>query len=448
MVRPVLGRRTRGAWVPVTLVIIYLLSVIVMLGACSTTSSPSSSQMPAQLSIDQILAGVLAAAGSGGGEAFVQGQGDILLEPAGAPGPESFAGEVHAVRGPTTTFSLPGTVAAQPPTSGATGQVTAWSGGTPGLYGGSRSKLVCDKEVQLRFLEQNPDKAAAFCSALNNDPTLRWSGGNKVLPDQLRAYFAELTPLLLTRDTRVTNHGFRNGLPTPRQSVLQAGQGVLVDAYGVPRVRCECGNPLNPPQPVKTTPNYTGPKWDNFDPATIIVIQQTTVIVKTFVIVEVETGEVVDRPTGTSGEQDVPHETSTTTSSTTSSSMTSTTTTSIPETSTTTPTASTTVPPGHDDVSYVGGFESIWDTNWGVLTFTRNGTALHGEYTYEEGKIDATLGADGRTMEGTWAEAPTYSPPADSGRVIFTLSPDGQYIDGQWWYGDGSYGGSWTGTRK
>ena len=313
VVRLASRRPTRTASVPFTALTLCLIALGLVLGACGGTVSPP----PSQLSIEQILAGVLATGGDAGTEAYVQQEGEILLEPAGSAGPESFAGEVHVVRGPTTTFGLPPTVTTQPPVTLAPGQVAAWSGGTPGLYGGSRNKLVCDKEAQLRFLEQNPDKAAAFCSALNSDPTLRWSGGNKVLPERLRAYFAELTPLLLTRDTRVTNHGFRGGLPTPRQSVLQAGQGVLVDAYGVPRVRCECGNPLNPPQPVKTPSTYSGPKWENFDPAAIIVVQQTTVIVDTFVIVGVESGEVIDRPSGSAGEADVPRETTTSSTTTT-----------------------------------------------------------------------------------------------------------------------------------
>ncbi len=113
---------------------------------------------------------------------------------------------------------------------------------------------------------------------------------------------------MLTRDTRVTNNGYRDGKPTPRQSVLQKGQMVLVDQYGVPRVRCECGNPLTPPQPVKKTPKYTGTQWPGFDPATIIVIQQTTVIINIFVVVDVYTGESFDRPAGTTGDQDVAQE--------------------------------------------------------------------------------------------------------------------------------------------
>jgi hypothetical protein len=162
-----------------------------------------------------------------------------------------------------------------------------------------------DKEGQLTFFENNPDKAAAFCAALNADPTFKWSGGTQIQPSQLRDYFAELTPMMLTRDTRVTNNGFRDGKPTPRQSVLQKGQMVLVDQYGVPRVRCECGNPLTPPQLAKKAPKYTGTKWPDFDPTTIIVVQPTTVVINIFVVIDINTGENFDRPAGTEGTEDI-----------------------------------------------------------------------------------------------------------------------------------------------
>ncbi len=246
-----------------------------------------------------------------GGEVFVQQEGEILLEPAGSAGPESFAEEMFVPTGPTSTLNIPTstTAAAQTPATtqsgdGAQVAVVSFPGDTPALYGGSKDQQVADKEGQLSFLAENPDKAAAFCEALNNDPTLRWSGGSTVQIDQLPAYFDELTPVLLTRDIRVTNHGYRDGHPTPRQSVLQAGQLVLVDSYGVPRVRCECGNPLIPPQPVSKTPTYTGPRWPGFDPTTIIVIQQTNVIIENFVLIDIHTGDIFVRPAGTDGSQD------------------------------------------------------------------------------------------------------------------------------------------------
>lgn len=58
-----------------------------------------------------------------------------------------------------------------------------------------------------------------------NRITLMWSGGSTVTVAQ-GAYFDELTPMVLTSDTRVTNHGYHDGRPTPHQAVLQAGTAV------------------------------------------------------------------------------------------------------------------------------------------------------------------------------------------------------------------------------
>lgn len=111
-------------------------------------------------------------------------------------------------------------------------------------------------------------------------------------------------------------------------------------------------------------------------------------------------------------------------------------------------TGTSTVTPNPTDVAYVGGFAGVWDTNWGEMTCSVNGLLVHCEYTHDQGRIDATLSGDGRTMEGQWAEYPSYSPPNDGGRVAFTLSKDGNTISGDWSYGQGSSQGSWTGTRK
>jgi hypothetical protein len=106
------------------------------------------------------------------------------------------------------------------------------------------------------------------------------------------------------------------------------------------------------------------------------------------------------------------------------------------------------VTPNPTKVAYVGGFSGKWETNWGEMTCRVNELKVHCEYAWDQGRIDASLSADGRTMEGQWAESPSYSPPDDGGRVTFTLSEDGNTIDGYWWYGQNTDGGSWTGTRK
>ena len=98
--------------------------------------------------------------------------------------------------------------------------------------------------------------------------------------------------------------------------------------------------------------------------------------------------------------------------------------------------------------AYVSGFSGTWDTNWGVMTCSVDGQMVKCNYTHDVGKIEAWLSQDGKTMQGTWSESPSYQPPDDGGRVTFSLSGDGNSITGYWWYGQNKAGGSWTGTRK
>ena len=104
--------------------------------------------------------------------------------------------------------------------------------------------------------------------------------------------------------TRVTNHGFDNGNATPVQSVLEAGTAVLVDHFGVPRVKCYCGNPLVEPEPVKTDPSYRGPQWQGFQPSVVQVVTPAPQPVTVIVVVDVKTGEPFGRPVGTDGGSD------------------------------------------------------------------------------------------------------------------------------------------------
>ena len=168
-------------------------------------------------------------------------KGEIFLEEASSLGDDPFGtlpGPAVAVSSTSTTTNLSTT------TGGVVSSGQTVNAGTRGLYGGSLDSGRCDPEAQIAYLNQNRSIADAFVTALNRDQTLQWSGGNKVSRDQLPAYIRELTSVTLVRDTRVTNHGYRNGRATDIQSVLQAGTAVMVDRYGVPRVKCNCGNPL------------------------------------------------------------------------------------------------------------------------------------------------------------------------------------------------------------
>lgn len=108
--------------------------------------------------------------------------------------------------------------------------------GNRGPFGGSGDNEVCDKEALKRFLRDNPEEAAAW-AALQGIPV---SG--------IDAFIDSLTPAILDRDTRVTNHGFKNGKAYPLQSILEKGTAVLIDDKGEVKVRCRCGNPLKPPE--------------------------------------------------------------------------------------------------------------------------------------------------------------------------------------------------------
>jgi hypothetical protein len=92
----------------------------------------------------------------------------------------------------------------------------------------------------------------------------------------------------------------------PIPAVLQAGTAVMVDEFGVPLVKCYRGNPLPPPPPRPATVVYRGPEWTGYRDTNIIVIQQTTVEIDVFVVVDVETGEPFSRPAGTDGSDDGP----------------------------------------------------------------------------------------------------------------------------------------------
>ena len=226
--------------------------------------------------------------------------GEIFLEPATEAGADPFATGLKADAVEVTTTTQPPATT----TDDGAAATPSISGGRPGLYGGTRNAATCDPQQQADFLAANRPIAVAFVAALNADPTLRWSGGSKVSVDQIEAYLLELTPVTLTSDTRVTNHGYSNGRPTPRQAVLQAGTAVLVDAYGVPRVKCNCGNPLTAPTAVRVAPVYRGPRWTGFSPTTVVVVTEVTVEIDVYVLVDVETGDPFSRPTGTTGAED------------------------------------------------------------------------------------------------------------------------------------------------
>ncbi len=181
---------------------------------------------------------------------------------------------------------------AVPPPAPVGGAIPSTSGAEPGLYGGTRDSSVCDPTKLVAFLQENAAKAKAWANALG------------VTVADIPTYVTSLTSVLLRADTRVTNHGFANGNASPVQSVLEAGTAVLVDHFGVPRVKCYCGNPLVEPEPVKTDPSYRGPQWQGFQPSVVQVVTPAPQPVTVIVVVDVNTGQPFGRPVGTDGGSD------------------------------------------------------------------------------------------------------------------------------------------------
>ena len=103
--------------------------------------------------------------------------------------------------------------------------------------------------------------------------------------------------------------------------------------------------------------------------------------------------------------------------------------------------------PSPEPVSVGADWAGAWQTDWGVVTLQVNGNQVTGSYPHDQGRLQGTLSPDGWTLEGTWAEAPSFQPPNDAGRFIFTLAQDKQSWSGKWGYGDAVDYGDWTGVR-
>ncbi|MFG2005309.1 DUF6777 domain-containing protein [Spirillospora sp. NPDC048911] len=175
------------------------------------------------------------------------------------------------------------------------------AGDSPGLYGGTRRTASCDPAALVEFLKANPDKARA------------WAAVHGIQPGGIAAFVERLTPVLLRTDTLVTNHGYRNGKAVASPAVLQTGMGVLVNEYGFPAVKCNCGNPLTQPEKKISTGNakYTGQSWPHFSKRKVTKIkprEPAKGAVTVFVLVDPEAKVGFERPRATTGTLDGPAE--------------------------------------------------------------------------------------------------------------------------------------------
>jgi hypothetical protein len=221
-----------------------------------------------------------------GGTSDTGSGGEVFLQAANKSGPDPFTESTAK-----SDSTAPVTPAADMPESA---NVTRGvSGSAPGLYGGTRNTASCDVEKQIKALQAEPAKNKAFASVADVQPT------------EVPAYLRSLTPVQLRMDTRVTNHGYRDGAATDYQAVLQTGTAVLVDGHGVPRVRCACGNPLTPAVAQRTVPRRTGDTWPSYRSQNVVVVVPAKTTVDVFVIYDPHRDEWVGRHRGdTDGRRD------------------------------------------------------------------------------------------------------------------------------------------------
>ncbi|MFJ9929418.1 DUF6777 domain-containing protein [Streptomyces misionensis] len=218
---------------------------------------------------------------------------EVFLQPAVEQGPNPFTESTAtgptgsgvpraAGTGRTADVSAPPAGLAVAPLAAA----HALSGGTPGLYSGSVRVTVCDVERQIGRLTADPARGEAFARAAGVS--------RSALPGYLRA----LTPVLLRADTRVTNHGYRDGQAAGYQAVLQAGTAVLVDDRGLPRVRCACGNPLRPPEEARGGVGARGTAWSGYRPNQVIVVTPAPQAVGSLTLLDARTNSWIERRLG------------------------------------------------------------------------------------------------------------------------------------------------------
>ncbi|MFJ7957045.1 DUF6777 domain-containing protein [Streptomyces sp. NPDC096319] len=230
-----------------------------------------------------LLTGCSTAWEGAGGEPAAAPVQDVLLQPLGAHGPDPFTAS-------TVRNTAPPAAPAGGQDEGTT-RAREVTGSTPGLYGGTRAVGSCDVERQVALLAADRTKARAFAEAAG-------------IPEaNVADWLRGLTPVALRADTRVTDHGYREGRAAAYQAVLQTGTSVLVDQYGSPRVRCACGNPLRSPA---TDPGgvHQGEPWDGFDPDRVIVVRPTASVVASLIIVNTTDSTWIERRTGSDGDED------------------------------------------------------------------------------------------------------------------------------------------------
>jgi hypothetical protein len=160
------------------------------------------------------------------------------------------------------------------------------TGTDPDVFGGRPQELLCDTEAIGRAIEGDPGRAAAWAEALG----LR-------SPDGIEDRLAALTPVVLTADTWVTSYRYADGRAVAEQVVLERGTSVLVDAGGLPTVKCGNANPLRPPSVEGSAAPPDDAPWAGYDTGQVTSVSGGDEV-EQFRVVDVDTGRSYQQPVG------------------------------------------------------------------------------------------------------------------------------------------------------
>ncbi|WP_050670783.1 serine/threonine-protein kinase [Luteipulveratus halotolerans] len=158
-------------------------------------------------------------------------------------------------------------------------------GGDAGLYGREGDESACDSSRLIEMLMAEPAVAKA------------WAQLQGVTVEQIPATIKSWTSVLLRHDTYVTNTIYKGGRAESYPAILQAGTAVLVDRNGVPRTKCNCGNPLLPPPPADGR-QVVGAAWKGYSPSRTRVVRPSVAALSSFTVADIVTGATRAVPAG------------------------------------------------------------------------------------------------------------------------------------------------------
>ncbi|NNH69258.1 hypothetical protein HLB23_05130 [Nocardia uniformis] len=182
----------------------------------------------------------------------------------------------------------------------------SFSGNEPSFYGGVPNEPVGGRDDTIAHFGADRVATEAAVDALRSDEQLRWRGGDTLTVDNFGTYLAELTPVVLRVDVRLTYHLLREGRAIPQQAVLESGTVVLVDVFGIPRIRAISATPLTLPQVVSGPQvSFTGDPWDDFDPSWVFAIRPSDEALAVLALFDLTTAGEFQRPCGTTGDRDI-----------------------------------------------------------------------------------------------------------------------------------------------